>query len=221
MKTALKRTQGKRRNGVSGVLWVSVTLIWMSEEKVYIDNCVSCLRFHFKPMLLICVPQEQLQIPYFANSWFQVAALKVLVTSVQSFNILFLLCWLKGDDRTKYAYKQDQMNQKVFLRMGQICEENTYESQAFKASQKPTALSGSPEFLLHRVKRQQKCPYLILWGSWLIMTMYTSSHLGNVLFSITLAVFTRTFISDGGKVVLHKKTFPSTVIDVGSFSLMF
>lgn len=118
MKTALKRTQGKRRNGVYGVLWVSVTLIWMSEEKVYVDNCVSCFRFHFKPVLLMCVPQEQLQIPYFANSWFQVAALKALVTSVQSFNILFLLCWLKGDDRTKYAYKQDQMNQKSLPKNG-------------------------------------------------------------------------------------------------------
>lgn len=59
--------------------------------------------------------------------------------------------------------------------MGQFCEENTYQSQAFKASQKPTAISGSTKFLLHIVKCQQKCPYLILWGSWLIMTIYIIS----------------------------------------------
>lgn len=68
----------------------------------------------------LCIPQEQLQIPYFANSWFQVAALKVLVTSVQSFNIFFLLCWLKGDDRTEHAYKQDQMNQKSLPKNGAV-----------------------------------------------------------------------------------------------------
>ena len=37
------------------------------------------------------IPQEQLQIPYFASLWFQATALKVLVTSVQIFNIFFLL----------------------------------------------------------------------------------------------------------------------------------
>lgn len=50
--------------------------------------------------------------------------------------------------------------------------------------------------------------------------MHISLHLGNVLFSVKLAVFTRIFTQPLEKIIFPLMTFYTTIIDLGSFSLI-